>query len=350
MLDVTTAKVLGTCSVAVLHQICQLTQGQFQKLLRAKVHLLVSMLKFSAVELLQGIGSENVGVCGEVHLPVQIGTHTIEKQIEADKQIQQSLEGGLASPSNSSLVSPIVLVCKNHQTYRRCVDYRALNAHTVKDMHPRHTDDLLDCQMVQYSRPGIQLLASCANVQCLARKAAVFCSRKGLFTWNVMPFGLFNMPATLQHLMDHILAGLQWETCLVYLHGIIVLGKKVSPKCSNAFLKYPNLKLKPAKCCLFRHQAPYPDHVVSAQGIATDPGKVPKVQQWPEPTCVSEVPQFIDLAAYYRRFVQDFAAIAKPLHKLNKKNVHFRWTRESQDAFKTLKSSLSTTTCPGLPT
>ncbi|KAI4880801.1 hypothetical protein NFI96_008107 [Prochilodus magdalenae] len=211
-----------------------------------------------------------------------------EKQIEADKQIQQSLEDGLASPSNSSWASPIVLVRKKDQTYRLCVDYWALNA------------------------------------------------------------------PTFQRLMDRVLAGLQWETCLVYLDDIIVLGKDVSEMLqhlSQVFnrLRQANLKLKPAKCCLFRRQVAYLGHIVSAQGIATDPEKVQKVQQWPEPTCVSEVRQFVGLAAYYRRFVQDFAAIARPLHELTKKNVRFRWTPECQDAFETLKNLLTTTPVLGYP-
>ncbi|KAL6469078.1 hypothetical protein MHYP_G00226020 [Metynnis hypsauchen] len=169
-----------------------------------------------------------------------------------------------------------------------------------------------------------------------------------------MPFGLFNAPATFQRLVDRVLAGLQWEMCLVYLDDIIVLGKDVSEMLqhlSQVFdrLLQANLKLKPSKCCLFRRQVAYLGHIVSAQGIATDPEKVQKVQQWPEPTCVSEVRQFVGLAAYYQRFVPNFAAIAKPLHELTKKNAHFRWTPECQDAFETLKSSLTTIPVLGYP-
>ncbi|KAL6458845.1 hypothetical protein MHYP_G00323170 [Metynnis hypsauchen] len=140
----------------------------------------------------------------------------------------------------------------------------------------------------------------------------------------------------------------------MYLDDIIVLGKDVSEmlqRLSQVFnrLLQANLKLKPSKCCLFRRQVAYLGHIVSAQGIATDPEKVQKVQQWPEPTCVSEVRQFVGLAAYYRRFVPDFATIAKPLHELTKKNARFRWTPECQDAFETLKSSLTTTPVLGYP-
>eukprot|EP00064_Thunnus_orientalis_P015149 superscaffoldBa00002754_g15199 len=80
------------------------------------------------------------------------------------------------------------------------------------------------------------------------RKAAAFCTRKGIFEWNVMPFGLCNAPATFQQLMDHVLVRLQQETCLIYLDDIIVLGRDITQmleRLSQAFtrLREDNLKL-----------------------------------------------------------------------------------------------------------
>ncbi|KAG1925231.1 thy-1 membrane glycoprotein [Pimephales promelas] len=187
-----------------------------------------------------------------------------------------------------------------------------------------------------------------------ARRAAAFCTRNGLFECNVMPFGLCNAPATFQRLMDRVLAGLQGETCLVYLDDIIVLAKDVPEmlqRLSQVFqrLKQANLKLKPAKCCLFRRQVFYLGHIVSEHGVATDPNKVSKVQAWPTPTSVQEVRRFIGLASYYRRFVKDFASIAEPLHNLTKKNAHFQWHAEHQAAFDTLKHHLTTAPVLGYP-
>ncbi|CAI5671940.1 unnamed protein product [Oreochromis niloticus] len=157
-----------------------------------------------------------------------------------------------------------------------------------------------------------------------ARKAAAFCTRKGLFEWNVMPFGLCNAPATFQRLMDRVLAGLQWETCLVYLDDIIVLGQdstQMLERLEQVFIRLrgANLKLKPSKCCLFREQVAYLGHIISAGGISTGPQKVQQVTEWPTPRTVTEVRQFVGLASYYRHFVENFATIAKPLHELTKK-------------------------------
>lgn len=88
-------------------------------------------------------------------------------------------------------------------------------------------------------------------------------------------------------------------------------------------LRQANLKLKPAKCSLFRRQVAYLGHVVTEDGVATDPAKVQKMQEWPAPASLQEVCRFVGLASYYQRFVRDFASIAEPLHALTKKNAHF---------------------------
>ncbi|KAL7883473.1 hypothetical protein SRHO_G00011310 [Serrasalmus rhombeus] len=280
-----------------------------------------------------------------------------EKQINADQQIEQSLESGLAGQSHSSWASPIVMVRKKDQSYRLCVDYRALNERTVKDAYPLpRIQDTLDTLSTAHWFSTLDLAAGYWQVELTprARQAAAFCSRKGLFTWNVMPFGLCNAPATFQRLMDRVLAGMQWETCLVYLDDIIILGRDASEmleRLGQVFerLRQANLKLKPAKCCLFRRQVAYLGHIVSERGISTDPQKILKVQDWPPPRNVSEVRQFVGLASYYRRFVKDFAAVAQPLHALTRKYARFQWTVECQEAFEELKNRLTSAPVLGYP-
>ena len=271
-----------------------------------------------------------------------------DKQAAADQQLQQSLEAGIARPSNSSWAAPIVMVRKKDKSPRLCVDYRPLNERTIKDAYPLpRIQDTLDTLSTAKYFSTLDLTSGYWQVELTprARKAAAFCTRKGLFEWNVMPFGLCNAPATFQRLMDRVLVGLQWETCLVYLDDVIVLGRNITQmleRLSQVFsrLREANLKLKPSKCCLFRERVGYLGHVVSAEGIATDPEKVRKVAEWPIPQNVSEVRQFVGLASYYRRFVEDFATIAKPLHELTKKYARFHWTAECQEAFEELKARL----------
>lgn len=280
-----------------------------------------------------------------------------EKQRSAERQISEGLQSGIATRSHSSWASPIVMVRKKDGTYRLCIDYRALNNHTITDAYPLpRIQDTLDTLATAKWFSTLDLASGYWQVELTprARRAAAFCTRNGLFEWNVMPFGLCNAPATFQRLMDRVLAGMQWETCLVYLDDIIVLAKDVPEmlqRLSQVFqrLKQANLKLKPAKCCLFRRQVVYLGHIVSEHGVATDPNKVNKVQAWPTPTSVQEVRRFIGLASYYRRFVKDFASIAEPLHNLTKKNAHFQWHAEHQAAFNTLKHHLITAPVLGYP-
>ena len=272
-----------------------------------------------------------------------------DKQTAADQQVQQGLETGVARPSNSSWAAPIVMVRKKDQTARLCVDYRPLNERTIKDAYPLpRIQDTLDTLSTARYFSTLDLTSGYWQVEMTprARKAAAFCTRKGLFEWNVMPFGLCNAPATFQRLMDRVLVGLQWEMCLVYLDDIIVLGRDITQmleRLSQVFsrLREANLKLKPSKCCLFREEVSYLGHIVSAKGVATDPQKVQKVREWPTPRNVSEVRQFVGLASYYRRFVRDFATVAKPLHELTKKYARFNWTAECQEAFEELKLRLT---------
>ena len=81
-------------------------------------------------------------------------------------------------------------------------------------------------------------------------------------------------------------------------------------------------------------------HVISEDGISTDPKKTECVQNWPDPTTVKEVRSFLGFCSYYRRFIFRFSEIAKPLHKLTQKGVRFKWTKECQNAFQTLKTKL----------
>ena len=117
-----------------------------------------------------------------------------------------------------------------------------------------------------------------------------------------------NAPATFQRLMDLVLAGLLWQTCLVYLDDVIVLGRSFDDHLKNLqavfdCLRQAHLKLQPPKCSFAQKTVVHLGHVVSSQGISTDPSKTEKVAAWPTPTNKVQVQQFLGLASYYRRFV-----------------------------------------------
>ena len=282
---------------------------------------------------------------------------TKEKQEAADAQIEENCKLGLAQKSNSPWASPLVMVRKKDGSLRMCIDYRSLNDRTVKDAYPLpRIQDTLDTLSDSRWYLTLDLASGYWQVELTpeARAKSAFCSCKGLFEWTVMPFGLCNAPATFDRLMDRVLTGLQWGICLVYLDDVIVLGSTVEQMIDRlgqvfAQLRAAGLKLKPSKCFLFKRKVSYLGHVVSARGVATNPAKVQSIQSWPVPKNVHEVRQFVGLASYYRRYVQGFASIARPLHDLTKKGVQFCWTDECQQAFDELKCHLVNAPILGYP-
>ena len=136
---------------------------------------------------------------------------------------------------------------------------------------------------------------------------------------------------TLALALETVLAGLNWQICLIYLDDIIVHGESFEAMLTNldtvlSKLQEAGLKLKPRKCQLFKKEVEYLGHIVSASGIKTDPKKIQAVREWPEPNNVTELRSFIGLCSYYRRFILGFADTAKPLHRLTSKGEPFVWT------------------------
>ena len=135
------------------------------------------------------------------------------------------------------------------------------------------------------------------------RDKTAFTTFKGLFEFRVMPFGLTGAPNNFQRLMDSVLSGLQFETCLVYLDDIIVFNSTFHEHIARlrqvlSRLRESGLKVKPSKYHLLRERAPFLGHIISREGVATDPGKGQAVTSWPVPTSKSKVRSFLGLVSY----------------------------------------------------
>ncbi len=177
------------------------------------------------------------------------------------------------------------------------------------------------------------------------RPKTAFCTTEGLSESKVMLFGLCNTPATFQRLMDLVLAGLQWSHCLVYIDGVVILGRSFEEHLQHLqqvfdTLQQAELKLKPRKYRFLQRKVDYLGHVVSNKGIAPDPAKIEKIASWPTPSIPKEVQQFLGLAGYYRRFIQDFAEVVRLLHHFTERNRPFKWSTEHLTAFDKLRDCL----------
>ena len=218
---------------------------------------------------------------------------------EIKKLLTEMQEKNIIAPSKSPWASPIVLVPKKDGSLRFCVDYRKVNEITHKDAYPiPRIDDTLDTLAGSVCFSTLDLKSGYWQVEVdpQHREKTAFCTHEGLFQFNVMPFGLCNAPATFQRLMDMVLSGLQWSSCIVYIDDIIVVGRTFDEHLFNLKevlerISKAGLKLHPSKCQFLQQKVQFLGHVVSTEGIMPDPSKTHQVKEWPVPTSVREVQQ-----------------------------------------------------------
>lgn len=270
------------------------------------------------------------------------------QQRAIDKHLGDMLQQGVIEPASSEWASNIVLVKKKDGTYRCCVDYRQLNELTKKDAYPvPRQDDCIEALNGSCWFSSIDL--RCGYHQCSLKEEdsdkTAFITRRGMYKFRTMPFGLCNAVATFQRLMDLVLSGLNLNICLTYLDDVVVFARTPEEhlvRLEQVFKRFQsaNLKLKPSKCWLMQTEITFLGHVVNKEGVATDPEKIRLVQEWPEPKNVKELRGFLGLTGYYRKFVESYSRIAAPLNQLLKKNRSFIWTEECKQAFDQLKQVL----------
>ena len=274
-------------------------------------------------------------------------------------QVQQMLSSSAIRPSNSPWASPVVMLKKKDGSLHFCVDFRQLNLATVKDAHPIPLiDDLLDALHRACWFSTLDLKSGYWQVPIQEQdkeKTAFRTSSNQLFKFNQVPFGLCNAPATFSRLMDRVLAGLHWETCLFYLDDITVFAatwEEHLARLRQVFerLRHAQLKLGAKKCTFAAKEVRYLGHRVTAKGLLPDPSLLAAIREIaPPPKNAMEVCSFLGLARYYRRYVKHFAVIARPLHALTRKDAVFHWSLECQDAFDRLKTLLITSPITAFP-
>ena len=289
----------------------------------------------------------NVGCAIPVSQPTR--RQPLGKRETERAEIKRMLKRGIVEPSSSPWSSNVVLVTKKDGGARFCVDYRVLNSLTKKDAYPlAPVSECLDSLAGSkwFSTMDLNSGFWQVGLEKNSRECTAFSTSMGLFHFTVMPFGLVNSPSTFSRLMGTIFRDLQWVELLAYMDDILSLSSSFEEgieRLGRIFdrLLAANLKLKPSKCLFFQKQTHFLGHIVSEQGISTDPEKVSAIQDWPPCRTAKQCRSFLGLASYYRRFCPGFAEIARPLHKLCEKGRRFQWTPEAQEAFDRLKQVLT---------
>lgn len=283
--------------------------------------------------------------------------HPPKLKDEIKAQVQEMLSQGLIRPSNNSFSSPVLLVKKKDGSYRFCVDFRHLNALTKKakflvPMFDQLMDELAGatCFSTLDLRAGFhQILLEEGE-----EFKTAFQTHLGQYEFWVMAIGLTGAPGTFQAAMNGTLAlGLR-RFVLVFFDDILVFSPSLEAHVDHLrqvfqWLQADKWKLKLSKCTFARESISYLGHIISRQGLSTDPTKIHAVIDWPAPSSVRQLRGFLGLAGYYCKFVRNFSIIAKPLTDLLKKDKLFVWTSTHEEAFTVLKQALCSAPVLALP-
>lgn len=267
-------------------------------------------------------------------------------QPTVQQMVSEMLEYDVIEPSVSPWSSPFILVEKPDKSKRFVVDYRALNAVTVKNRFPMpRVDEALSSLSGCSVFSSLDLTSGFWQVPLdeQSKQKTAFQTSDGHYQFKVLPFGLCNAPATFQHMMQQSLQGTNVQP---YIDDILIPSQNMEDhlkKLRQIFscLRDSHLKLKPSKCTFAKSQVKYLGFLVRDGQIVSDPAKVDALVSFPCPTAVDQVQRFIGMANFYNRFIPHFAEIAAPLTTLQGCPPRkFYWTDNEQHAFDVLKKAL----------
>ncbi|GJS09605.1 reverse transcriptase domain-containing protein [Tanacetum coccineum] len=276
---------------------------------------------------------------------------------ELAEQLKELSDKGFIRPSSSPWGAPILFVKKKDGSFRMCIDYRELNKLTVKNRYPLpRIDDLFD--QLQGSNIYSKIDLRSGYHQLRVREEDIpktaFRTRYGHYEFQVMPFGLTNAPAVFMDLMNRVCKPYLDKFVIVFIDDILIYSHDEKEheehlKTILELLKKEELYAKFSKCEFWIHMVKFLGHVIDSSGIHVDPTKIEAVKNWASPTTPSEIRQFLGLAGYYRRFIEGFSKIAKPMTELTQKNQKFYWGEEQEEAFQLLKQKLCAAPILALP-
>ncbi|WVZ75738.1 LOW QUALITY PROTEIN: hypothetical protein U9M48_023771 [Paspalum notatum var. saurae] len=262
---------------------------------------------------------------------------------ELKTQLQEQLDKGFIRPSSSPWGCPALFVEKKDQGGKRlCVDYRPLDAVTVKNKYPLPHIDILFDQLAG-ARVFSKIDLRSGYYQIKIREEDIpktaFSTIYGLHEYLVMSFALTNAPAFFMYMMNSVFMNELDKFVVVFIDDILIYSKNEKEHEEHLRivltpLREHKLYAKFSKCAFWLKEVSFLGHILSEKGVAVDPSKVEDVLNWKQPETVTETQSFLSLAGYYRRFIKDFSKTAKPMTSLTKKNAKYVWMLAQPDVTK----------------
>lgn len=261
------------------------------------------------------------------------------------KWLDDNLEKGFVRESRARCAAPLLLAAKPGGGIRICQDYRGLNSVTIKNRYPlpliRETLDAI-CRAKIYTK--LDIIAAFNKIRIAEHDVwkTAFITRFGLFETLVMPFGLCNAPATFQHYINHALFDILDKFCTAYLDDVLIYSESKGAHRAQVRevvdrLAKAGLHIDINKCEFETTKTRYLGLIITPGGIEMDPEKVLAIRDWAVPPGLRDLQRFLGFANFYRRFIQNFSGICRPLNDLLRKETKWHWDEPQEKAFQELK-------------
>src|SRR6201996_3066092 len=278
-----------------------------------------------------------------------------------DKFIDEQLEKGYIRPSQSPYTSPFFFIKKKDDTLRPVQDYRRINSWTVRNNYPLPLipDIIRDLGRAKlYSKLDVRQGYNNIRMKEGDEYKAAFKTRRGSHEPTVMHFGLCNSPATFQNFADDISRPIIAKHAAlgtvirVYMDDITIATTIEDDQEAYTahvaavtdiltMVRDNDLYFKPEKCVFHAPSIDYLGVILGGGVTRMDPVKIAGVRDWPTPKTVRDVRSFLCFCNFYRSFIKDFSAVARPLNDLTKKDETWHWGQAQQAAFDTLKKKIT---------
>ena len=335
-----------------IHEVSEATEGTIKQKLPKEYHDLIDVFDRSKAKELPPHRSYDHKIELEAgKKPPQSRLYPMSgfKLQKVKEYLDDNLKKGFISPSTAPYTSPVLFVQKHDGSLRFCVDYRKLNAITIRNRYPIPLIEetlarVIGCKYLT----KLDIIAAFNKLRMHpdSEDLTTFTTSFGAFKYHVLPFGLTNGPASFQHYMNDTLFEYLNDFCQVYLDDILIYSK--TEKEHKQQVRKVLLKLREAglqvdieKCEFHVQETTFLGLIVSTEGLRMDPSKVEAIVNWEPPTRLKEVQAFVGFCNFYRRFIKDFSKTVRPLVSLNQKDCPFQWSEACQAAFERLKSTVT---------